>query len=103
VREQVEGLEDHPDPAAQRVDVRIRVADVLPLDQDRALGCLLEPVDAAQQGRLARSGRADDAHDLATTDVEVDPSQHMVVAEGLVQAMTSIAASARSAVLMRSS
>ena len=85
VGEEVELLEDHADPRAQLVDVGVGVGDLVALDEDLALGGRLQHVDAAQQGRLARSGGADHADDLALLDVEVDALEHLVVAEGLVQ------------------
>ena len=45
----------------------------------------LEQVDAAQERRLAGARRADQADDLVLGDVEVDPAQHLELAEGLVQ------------------
>ena len=47
------------------VQVAVRVGDVLTADEHLALLRLLQQVDAAQQGGLARAGRADDADDLA--------------------------------------
>ena len=61
VREQVVGLEDHPDPAADRARVDARVGDLLALERDDAVVDVLEQVQAAQQRRLARAGRADQA------------------------------------------
>ena len=45
----------------------------------------LEEIDAAQEGRLARAGRADQADDVVLGDREVDPLQHLELAEALVQ------------------
>ena len=47
----------------------------------------LEQVDAAQERRLARAGRADQADDLVLGEREVDPAQHLELAERLVQAL----------------
>ena len=44
-----------------------------------------EEVDAAQQRRLARAGRADDAHDLSAVDGQVDAREDLEVAERLVE------------------
>ena len=82
---QVELLKDHPDLGAEGVAVRIRLGDVLPLDEYRAGGGLLEPVDAPQQRRLARPGRADDADHVTDGDLEVDAAQHVEVSKRLVQ------------------
>ena len=46
--------------------------DLLALDDDAAGVDRLEQVDAAQQRRLARPRRADEAHDLVLLDGEVD-------------------------------
>ena len=47
-------------------------------------GRLVEPRDEVQQGRLAASGRAEQAHELAGGDVEVDAVEHeRAVAESL--------------------
>ena len=42
-------------------------------------------VHAAQQGGLARTGGADEAHDLAGGDLHVDALEHLDLAVGLVQ------------------
>ena len=59
VREEVEGLEDHAEPAAHGDRVDRRVGDDLAVEQHVAVVDLLEQVDAAQQRRLARARRAD--------------------------------------------
>ncbi len=41
-------------------------------------------VDAAQEGRFARAGRPEDNHDLARSDVKIDPFQDFKLVEGLV-------------------
>ena len=51
--------------------------DVDAVEQDAAVVDRLEQVDAAQQRRLARARRADEAHDLVVVDVEVDVGQHL--------------------------
>src|SRR5262249_4373199 len=94
VREEVELLEDHPDPLADEVELpallarsRARApADVASLEEDLALLGRLEQVDAAQQRALARAARAEDADHLASGDVEVDAAQDLEVAEALVDA-----------------
>jgi len=55
VREQVERLEDDAHPGPDRVGVDPRVGDVPALELDHAVIDTLQQVDAAQQGRLARS------------------------------------------------
>jgi hypothetical protein len=66
MRDQVRGLEDHADLAADRVDVDIWVGHLHAADEDRSRGRLLEAVDAAQQGRFAGPGRTDDTDDFAS-------------------------------------
>ena len=58
-----------------------------PATHDPARVDRLEQVDAAQQRRLAGAGRADQADDLVLGDREVDPAQHLVLAERLAQAL----------------
>ena len=77
VRKEVERLEDDPDPApdavrvdARRGDLRRRRATIRPR-VDR-----LDQVHAAEERRLARAGRADQADDLVLGDGEVDAAQH---------------------------
>jgi hypothetical protein len=43
-----------------------------PSDLQRAGAHVLQPGDDAQQGRLAAAGRADEDHELAVLDVQVD-------------------------------
>ena len=57
VREQVERLEDHPDLAADGGDVADVVGQLDAVDDDLAALVLLEPVDGADERRLARSRR----------------------------------------------
>ena len=81
--EQVEGLEHHPEPAADRDRVDARVGDHLAVEQDVAVVDLLEQIDAAQQRRLARAGGADQRDGLVLVHLQVDPAQHLGVAVGL--------------------
>ena len=66
-------------------------AVILACDDDPARVDRLEQVDAAQERRLPRAGGADQADDLVLGDVEVDPAQHLVLAERLAQTLISIA------------
>ena len=50
----------------------VDVVDQLAVDQDLAVGDLLEPGDHPQQGRLAATRRADEDHELAVLDLQVD-------------------------------
>ena len=90
MRPQREVLEDHADarpdagqPAivhdnsaggdAHRFAVQVDLADIGPF----------QPVDAAQQGRLARARGPQHADRLALADLETDVGQHLVVAKAL--------------------
>ena len=87
VREQVERLEHHADPAADLVDVDVRVGDLDALDEDLARR-------SGSSSRLTQRSSVDlpepDGPMTQTTwpvvDVEVDALEHLVVAEVLVQA-----------------
>jgi hypothetical protein len=57
---------------------------VLPTRMRAALG-LQQAGDAAQDRRLARTGRADDRHGLTTMHVKIDALEHRVGAERQVQ------------------
>ena len=61
-------LEDHRDVAVLRRDV----GDVAVADEDLAGVDLLEPGEHAQRRRLARAGRADEHHELAVRDMQVE-------------------------------
>ena len=54
-----------------------RRGDLLAVDDDPARVDRLDQVDAAQQRRLARARRADQADDLVLGDGEVDAAQHL--------------------------
>jgi hypothetical protein len=85
VREQVEGLEHDADPLPDPVDVDATRRDLLALDDDAAAVDGLEQVDAAKQRRLPRAARPDEANDLVLADLEIDPFQHLELAERLVE------------------
>jgi hypothetical protein len=80
MREQVEVLEHHANLGPDLVDVlQIRVEfDIV--DDDVALLVLLQPVDTADQGRLAGTGRPADHDPLAPVDGQVDVAEHMELA-----------------------
>jgi hypothetical protein len=89
--EQVEPLEHHADPLALAGGLRRRVRHDLAVAQltghvgsgqhDIAFRWLLDPVDAAQDRRLARTAGADHHDDLPGRDVQVDPvdDRHLAV------------------------
>ena len=84
MREEVEVLEHHADLAADLVDLLQVVGELDAVDDDLALLVLLQPVDAADHGRLAGAGRPADDDALAARDVQVDVLQHMELAVPLV-------------------
>ena len=75
VREEVEVLEAHANLAAYLVDILDIVGELDTIDDDLASLVFLEPVDAPQQGRLARSAGANDDHHLLRVHVEADAAQ----------------------------
>ena len=83
VREQVVGLKDEAEPAADLDRVDRGVGDHLAVEEDVAVVDLLEQVGAAQHRRLARAGGADHRDRLVLGDLEVDPVQDLAVAERL--------------------
>ena len=68
VREQVERLEHHADLAAQPGQRPALGGQRLAVEEDRAGIDRLQPVDRPAQRGLARTGRADDDHDLTAGD-----------------------------------
>jgi hypothetical protein len=84
VGEEVERLEDHPDLAADRGDVADVVRELDAVDDDLAALVLLEPVDRADEGRLAGARGTEDDDDLALLDVHADAAQDVELAEPLV-------------------
>ncbi len=77
----VEGvvLEDHRDVAV----LRGQVGDVAVTDEDAALVDLFEACEHAQRGRLATAGRADEHHELAVFDVQVELVYRVAVGSGV--------------------
>ena len=75
-RDQIEALENHADLAA----IAAKLLAAQGIDRDAvdgqfALGNVVHPVDAAQNGRLARAGQTDDGDKLALLDLQVDVFQ----------------------------
>ena len=68
MRIQLEILEHHADPGAQRGQIGLLVADRHAVDRDPALLKRLQPVHAFDERGFARSGRAADDHDGALID-----------------------------------
>src|SRR5262249_52025624 len=65
---------------------RAVASDGIAVHEDLALLDRLEPVDATDEGALARAGRAAHHHDLARRDVEAHLLEHMVGAQPLAHA-----------------
>ena len=80
MRKQVEVLEHHADFAAHQLDVLDIVAQLDLVDDDLAALMLLQPVDTANQRRLAGARRAADDDALAFMDSQVDVLQDMELA-----------------------
>ena len=80
-------LENHADPAFFRGDAAAGAADRLAVQADFAAGDFLEAGDAAQQGRLAATGGAEQAGDLAGRQTEIDAVDDGVAAVALDHAI----------------
>ena len=87
MREEVEALEHHADLTPDGLDPAHVVGELGAVDDDPAAVVLLQAVDAADQGGLARPRRADHDDDLLPADDEVDPPQRGEVAEPLLHAL----------------
>ena len=71
-------LENHLQPGAQRAEITLgEVRNAAGLEHDLAGGGAHEAKKGAAQGRLARTGLADDADAFAGSDLEVDAVQHL--------------------------
>src|SRR5262249_45914031 len=84
MREEVEALEHHRNLGADRFDTRRGAIDANPVDGDRTAIVAFEPIDTAEDGRLARPGRADDAHHLAAANMRGNAAQHLGAAKALM-------------------
>src|SRR3954453_7691646 len=87
VREEVERLEDHADVGAQLCQRLAFLGEGLAVDRDRPGLDGLEAVDGTAQRRLAGAGGAEDDHDLALADREIDVAEHVQLAEVLVDGL----------------
>src|ERR1700689_4126210 len=84
VRKQIKALEHHRYLGPDRDDRGSLALDPRSLHQDIAGIITLQAVDAAQDGRLAGSRRADDADDFALLDQGADALEHLDRAKALV-------------------
>ena len=77
-------MEDHPDVAAQLVDVDVRVVDRQAIDDELAAVDRLELVDRSDHRALAGARRSDDDDHVALVHGKVDAAENMKWAEVLV-------------------
>lgn len=87
VVEQVKALEHHADVLTQFVNVAALGREVLAMEPDMARVRSLEQVEAAQEGRFARTRGADNGDDLAGVNGQVDALEYLERAEALAQAL----------------
>ena len=90
--QQVKLLEDHAHRAARLEQLLFgEPAELLPVHRDRALGRLLQKVDAAHERAFARAGQADDAEDFAAVNLQINAVERnhstRAAAEGLIQVL----------------
>ena len=83
MREQIELLEHHADIIAQHGAGRRAVIDRHTINGDLPFIMPLKPVDAADQGRLSRSGRTAYDDFLAFVDIEINVIQRPEIAKQL--------------------
>ena len=76
-----------PISPADAVHVDARGGHLLAGHHDASRVDRLEEVHAAQEGRLAGAGGADQADDLVLGQGQVDAAEHLELAEGLVDAL----------------
>ena len=84
MRKQVKMLEHHADILTRFVDVRLRIVQILVINDDTACSDVLKPIDAAQKRTFPRSGRTDHAYDFAFLHLHIDSFQHLIGAEALL-------------------
>ena len=82
--EEIEVLEDHADLAPHLGDILDVAGQLDAVDHNVAALMFLQTVDAADQGRFARSRRAADHDALTLVDRQIDVLQHVELAEPLV-------------------
>ena len=87
MRKEIELLEDHADVAAHLVDLLQVARQLDAVDDDAALLVLLQPVDAADERRLAGARRPADHDPLAARHPQVDVAQDVELAEPFVDAL----------------
>src|SRR6185369_11125016 len=83
-------------PTQPRPAIIVELGCFLPRQPDRALEASLEKTDRLQQGRFARTGRAQKRDDLAGLHLEVHPAQDLDGRAALGEAAPQIARDERS-------
>src|SRR5439155_9005658 len=86
MRKQVEALENKPDAASDPIDFLAAHPgmNILTVERQRSRLNLLQAIDRADQGRLARSRRPAYDDDLALADLRIDVDQGVVFTVSLV-------------------
>lgn len=77
MREEVKLLEHHTRFLANQALVNFRIVNLQAIDNQIAGGDFFQFVDAAQQGRFTGTGRPDNHHDFALSNVQIDIVQHL--------------------------
>ncbi len=75
-------LEYHTHVPPHFVDICMGIRELLSVKGNGSPCRLLQQVQAAQKGRLARSGRSYNNHLLPGPDMGVDIGKHLIVPEG---------------------
>jgi hypothetical protein len=89
MREQIEALKHHADTLPKLCKVaagHLAIGeDRLIADSDRSLIGTFKQIDAAHEGGLSSAALANDAHDLASGNLEIDAVKHQAPIERLAQ------------------
>ena len=87
MRKEVELLEDHAHLASYAVQVCLLVCKVCSLEYYLSARRHLEHVHASEQCALAGARRSDYYHTLALVYMQVDPLQHLKIAEVFLKSL----------------
>ena len=89
LREQVVELEDEAQLGVAELGQRVRIAreEILALEEHAAPRRPVERAQHVQQGRLPDAGASQHRELLARRDSQIDPAQHLELAERLVQGL----------------
>ena len=83
VREEVELLKDHAHPLPHLVDIRLRIRDIHPFEEDSPAVRLLQEIETAEKGGFPGTGGSDQAEHLSPSDLRRYLLQHLQLPEGL--------------------